>query len=464
METPLTIVILAAGLGTRMKSRKAKVLHRAGGRTLIEHVVRTAQALTPPERIFVVVGHQADEVRAAVATPGVGFIHQAEQKGTGHALMVGAEPLAHLDGLLLLLYGDGPLIRAETLRRLVAAQEASGAAGTILTAMMTDPTGYGRVVRDAEGRVLRIVEQRAATPEQLAIREANMGLYCYRAATFWNHIQELRPDNPAHEYYLTDMVEILRRELHGIHSFCIEDPGEVLGINNREELAAVDRIMRDRKVRELMIAGVTIEKPETVTIDSDVRIGMDSIVEPFAQILGNTSIGENCHIGACAIIRDSELADDVEVGAFTIIGTSTLERGVHAGPFARLRMDNRVAAGAHVGNFVELKKTQMGAGAKANHLAYLGDSEIGARVNIGAGTITCNYDGVHKHKTKIGAGVFVGSNSTLVAPIEIGDGAYVAAGSVITREVPPDALALGRARQENKEDWARKRRIRGQKQ
>jgi bifunctional UDP-N-acetylglucosamine pyrophosphorylase/glucosamine-1-phosphate N-acetyltransferase len=201
-----------------------------------------------------------------------------------------------------------------------------------------------------------------------------------------------------------------------------------------------------------------------VTIDADVRIGMDTIVEPFAQILGNTSIGENCHIGACAIIRDSELAADVEVGPFTIIGTSMLERGVHAGPFARLRMDNRVAAGAHIGNFVELKKTQMGAGAKANHLAYLGDSEIGERVNVGAGTITCNYDGVHKHKTKIGAGVFVGSNSTLVAPIEIGDGAYVAAGSVITREVPADALALGRARQENKEDWARKRRARTQKQ
>jgi len=463
VETPLTVVILAAGLGTRMKSRKAKVLHRAGGRYLVEHVLRTALALAPPERVFVVVGHQSAGVRAAIQTPGIGFIEQTEQKGTGHALMVAADTLSQLDGRLVILYGDCPLVRPQTLEGLVAAQRSSGAAGAILTAEMDDPTGYGRVLREHEGHVTGVVEQRAATPEQLAIREANMGLYCYRAEPFWAHIQELRPDNPAREYYLTDMVEILHRAAHAITAYRIDDPREVLGINDREELAVVDRLLRGRKVRELMLAGVTIEKPETVTVDPDVTIGMDTMVEPFAQILGHTTIGENCRIGACSIVQDSELADEVEIGQFTIIGTSRLERGAHAGPYARLRMENHVEAGAHIGNFVELKKTRLGAGSKAMHLAYLGDSEIGPRVNVGAGTITCNYDGLRKHATKIGAGVFIGSNSTLVAPVEVGEGAYLAAGSVITSDVPADALGVGRARQVNKEDWARKRRELGKK-
>jgi bifunctional UDP-N-acetylglucosamine pyrophosphorylase/glucosamine-1-phosphate N-acetyltransferase len=460
METPLTVVILAAGLGTRMKSRRAKVLHRVGGRSLVEHVVRTAQALAPPERIFVVVGHQAESVQAAVATAGAGFgfIQQNEQRGTGHALMVAADRLSRLDGLLVILYGDCPLVRAVTLHGLVAAQQSFQAAGTILTAFMDDPTGYGRVLRDSQDRVTGVVEQRAGTPEELTIREANMGLYCYQAEPFWKHIQELQPNNPAHEYYLTDMVEILHRAGHLMRAFRIDDPREVLGINDREELAVVDGLLRQRKVRELMLAGVTIEKPETVTVDPAVEIGIDTIVEPFAQILGNTVIGENCRIGACAIVRDSELADDVEVGPFTIIGTSRLDRGAHAGPFARLRMENHLGPGAHVGNFVELKKTQLGAGSKAMHLTYLGDSQIGSKVNVGAGTITCNYDGYRKHVTKIGAGAFIGSNSTLVSPVEVGEGAYLAAGSVITVDVPADALGVARARQVNKDDWARKRR------
>jgi bifunctional UDP-N-acetylglucosamine pyrophosphorylase/glucosamine-1-phosphate N-acetyltransferase len=463
VEAPVTVVILAAGLGTRMKSRKAKVLHRAGGRYLIDHVVRSAQSLAPPERIFVVVGHQAADVRAALRTPGIGFIEQAEQKGTGHALMVAADTLSGLDGRLVILYGDCPLVRPQTLAGLVAAQQFSAAAGAILTAEMDDPTGYGRVLRGADGHVTGVVEQRAGTPEQLAIREANMGLYCYRAEPFWKHIQELRPNNPAREYYLTDMVEILHRAGHAIAAFRIDDAREVLGINDRSELAVVDRLLRERKVRELMLAGVTVEKPETVTVDPDVTIGIDTIVEPFAQILGRTAIGENCRIGACSIVQDSDLADEVEIGPFTIIGTSRLERGVHAGPYARLRMENQVEAGAHVGNFVELKKTRLGAGSKAMHLAYLGDSEIGPGVNVGAGTITCNYDGFVKNTTKIGAGAFIGSNSTLVAPVEVGAGAYLAAGSVITSDVPADALGVGRARQVNKEDWARKRRKLGKK-
>jgi bifunctional UDP-N-acetylglucosamine pyrophosphorylase/glucosamine-1-phosphate N-acetyltransferase len=463
METSVTVVILAAGLGTRMKSRQAKVLHRAGGKTLVEHVVATAAQLAPAERIFVVVGHQSDQVRQAVATPGIGFIEQKPQKGTGHALLAGRDTLAALGGYLVIVYGDGPLLRAGTLQRLITKADSSEAAGVLLTAVMEDPTGYGRVMRDARGRVAAIVEQKAATPEQLGIREANMGIYCFRAGLFWKHAGEMRPDNPAQEYYLTDMVEILNRNGHSIEAVQVADAREALGINDRVELADADRLLRQRKLRDLMMAGVTIEKPDTVTIDADVGIGMDTVIGPFAQVLGKTTIGENCRIGACAIVEDSELADEVEIGAFTLVGQSRVERAARVGPFARLRMGNHVEEGARIGNFVELKNAHLGAGAKANHLAYLGDAQIGAGTNIGAGTITCNYDGSQKHKTTIGKHVFVGSNSTLVAPMEIGDGAYLGAGSVVTDAVPPDALALGRARQVVKPDWAKKRRERARK-
>lgn len=458
MQKSLTVVILAAGLGTRMKSRKAKVLHRAGGKALVEHVADTALELTSPDRVFVVVGHQADEVRTALASRGVGFIEQKEQKGTGHAVMAGRGQLAGLDGYLMILYGDCPLLRVETLRQLIDEATESDGAGVLMSAIMDDPYGYGRVLRREDDCVARVVEQKAGTPQELAIREANMGIYCYRADLFWKHVGEIGTDNPAQEYYLTDMVEVFNRAGHSVRAMRIADPREALGINTRVELAEVDRLFRSRKVEELMLAGVTIEKPETVSIDGGVRIGMDTIVEAFAQIRGKTVIGENCRIGTCAIIEDSEIADEVEIGAFTMVNTSKVERGAIAGPFARLRLDNHVAAGAHIGNFVELKKTRMGAGAKANHLAYLGDSQIGAKVNIGAGTITCNYDGFAKHPTRIGDGAFIGSNSTLVAPIDIGDGAYVGAGSVITDPVPADALALGRSRQVVKEEWAKKRR------
>jgi bifunctional UDP-N-acetylglucosamine pyrophosphorylase/glucosamine-1-phosphate N-acetyltransferase len=460
MPAPVTIVILAAGLGTRMKSRRAKVLHRAGGKTLIGHVVDTALELAPAERIFVVVGHQADEVRRSITTPGVGFIEQTEQKGTGHAVTIGRPALEHLDGYLMVLYGDSPLLRSDTLRRLIDQETRGTAAAVLMSAIMDDPFGYGRVVRDSHGRVIDIVEQKAGTLEQLAIREANMGIYCYRADLFWKHAGEIAPNPASGEYYLTDMAAILTRAGHTVEAMQIADPGEALGINDRAQLAEVDAILRERKRRALMVSGVTLVKPETITVDADVTIGMDTIVEPFTQILGRTMIGENCRIGACSIVQDSTLADEVEIGAFTIVNGSTLERGAIAGPYARLRMENHVGPRAHIGNFVELKKTRMGAGAKANHLAYLGDSDIGDKVNIGAGTITCNYDGVAKHPTKIGAGAFIGSNATLVAPLEIGEGAYTAAGSTITDPVPADALALGRARQEMKLDWARKRRAR----
>jgi len=458
MDTRVTAVILAAGLGTRMRSRRAKVLHAAGGKTLIEHTVDAALSIAAPGRVFAVVGHQADQVEAAVASRGVRFIRQTEQKGTGHAVMIGRDQLEKLGGWLVIYYGDCPLIPPSLLQALVDHQKNSEAAGTLVSAEFEDPTGYGRVIRDSAVHVHAVVEQKAGTPEQLAIREINVGIYCFRAELFWRHVDEIQPNNPAREYYLTDMIEILRRAGHTIDAYQASNPAELMGINNRIELAAADRAFRERKVRELMLAGVTVEKPDTVTVDDAVLIGMDTVVGPFAQILGNTKIGEGCRIGGCTIIRDSELADGVEIGPFTVVESSRIAAGAHAGPYSRLRMGSEIGQGARVGNFVELKKTRLGEDARANHLAYLGDSTIGAGVNIGAGTITCNYDGRTKSQTTIGNGVFVGSNSTLVAPVEIGDGAYLGAGSVITQSVPPDALAIGRARQVVKKDWARQRR------
>ena len=457
MNPPINLVILAAGLGTRMKSKKAKVLHGAGGRTLIEHVVNTGFGITPPEHITVVVGHQAEQVKATLASSGVRFVEQTEQLGTGHAVMMCREALAGQGGYVVILYGDCPLLSRDTLEELVHRQTHSDTAATLITTRLEDPTGYGRIVLDKNGRLEAIVEQKAATPDQLDIKLINSGIYCFDADLLWKHIAEIRPDNPAHEYYLTDMVGILNRARHRVATLEVANSEELLGINTRLELAAVDRIFRERKVRQLMLDGVTIEKPETVSIDCTARIGRDSIVGPFAQILGRTEIGEDCRIGACSIVENSRLADGVEVAHFTWIADSQLESDTHVGPFARLRNGNRVGAGAKIGNFVELKNTQFGAGAKANHLAYLGDAEVGDKVNVGAGTITCNYDGVKKHRTRIGKGVFVGSNSTLVAPVELGEGSYIGAGSVITDAVPPNALALGRARQVVKEDWVKKK-------
>jgi bifunctional UDP-N-acetylglucosamine pyrophosphorylase / glucosamine-1-phosphate N-acetyltransferase len=457
MKPPVNVVILAAGLGTRMRSKRAKVLHRAGGMTLIEHVVQTAMHITPATHVTVVVGHQAEQVESLLAPSGVGFVRQAEQKGTGHAVTICREALSQQSGLLVVLYGDCPLFSAATLEKLVERQVSGSDAATVITTQLDDPAGYGRIVFAKDGAIQEIVEHKAATPEQLKIRFINSGIYCFQADLLWKHIGEIRPDNPAREYYLTDMVAILRRAGHRVAAMDVPNSEELLGINTRAELAAVDKIFRARKVEQLMLDGVTIEKPETVTIDAGVTIASDTVVEPFAQILGKTEIGEDCHIGACSIVRDSVLDSGVEIAPFTSIADSRVETGARIGPFARLRGGSRVGANARIGNFVELKNTQFGAGAKANHLAYVGDAEVGRGSNIGAGTITCNYDGVKKHRTSIGSDAFVGSNSTLVAPVEIGDGSYIGAGSVITDPVPADALALGRARQVVKEGWASKR-------
>jgi len=441
-----------------MKSKKAKVLHRAGGRALIEHVVDTALQLTSAERIFVVVGHQAAEVQALVKDRRVRFVMQQEQKGTGHAVMMARDVTQPHVGCLLVLYGDVPLLTASTLRTLITTQAGSDCAATIITTCLDDPTGYGRVIRAPDGTVQAIVEQRAATAQQFSIREINSGIYCFDAALLWKHIGEIQPNNPAREFYLTDIVEIFRRAGLRVQALQHDNPRELLGINTREELAAVDGIFRETAVQQLMRSGVTVEKPDTVVVDLGVSVGMDTVIEPFAQILGQTTVGSDCHIGAGSIICDSQIADGCFIGPYTIITESRLESGAVVGPYARLRTGTVVGENARVGNFVEVKKTHIGPGTKAMHLAYLGDAIVGSEVNVGAGAITCNYDGYKKHETRVGDRAFIGSNVTLVAPLEVGSGSFVAAGSVITESVPEDALAITRTQQVNKPGWARRRR------
>ena len=453
MHSDLSIVILAAGMGTRMKSALPKVVHEAGGLPIVEHVVQSALAMTPPDRIVVVTGHGAAQVEACLTGYRTRFVRQTEQKGTGHALMVAAEQVPAREGLLVVLYGDCPLLSADTIDRLLRQHAQTGVAATVITALLDDPTGYGRMILDAEGNCLAIVEQKAATPAQLAVCEINSGIYCFDAALVWRHLPEIKPNAVSGELYLTDMVEILRHHGHDIKTLRVADPAEILGINTRVELAEADHYFRQRKARQVMLEGVTLERPETITLDKFVEIGQDTVVESFVQVRGDCRIGTGCRIGAGSILRNVTIGDGVELHPYCVISDCTVEAGAHIGPFARLRMNAVVKAGAHIGNFVELKKTQLGAGAKAMHLAYLGDSQIGEKVNIGAGTITCNYDGVNKHATVIGDGAFVGSNSTLVAPVDIGPGAYVGAGSVITEKLPPVTLALGRARQVLKTDW-----------
>jgi bifunctional UDP-N-acetylglucosamine pyrophosphorylase/glucosamine-1-phosphate N-acetyltransferase len=460
MKSKTTVVILAAGLGTRMRSGKAKVLHLAAGDTLLNHVVRAALHVALPEHIVAVVGHQAEEVRASVNTPGVLFAEQKEQKGTGHAVLCCRELIASRPGNLLILNGDGPLLKPETLEALVDLQEKRAGGGCIVSTEVVDPAGYGRIVRNESGDIAAIVEEKAATPEQRRICEIYTGVYIFNGPLFWRYIDELKPENAAREYYLTDMVEILGKHGHSVAPMLVADETELLGINTRAELAVADGILRKRKTHELMVSGVTIENPDSVLIDFGVTVGADTLIGANVQLRGATSVGANCNIGAGSILRDCAVHDDVKILPYVVAENTRIGKGAAIGPFARFRQSVELGENVHIGNFVELKKTTMRAGAKANHLAYLGDSTIGNRVNIGAGTITCNYDGENKFPTQIGDDAFVGSNSTLVAPLQLGAGSYVAAGSVITADVDADALAVGRGRQVSKPGWARNRRER----
>ena len=364
MNNNVTVIILAAGLGTRMKSSRAKVLHEAGGDTLLNHVVRAARHVAAPEQIIAVVGYQAEQVQASVTMPGVLFAAQNEQKGTGHAVACCRELAASRGGLLLILNGDGPLLKPSTLKKLIELQTKQSGGGCVISTEVDDPDGYGRVVRNAAGHIGAIVEQKSASPHELKIREINTGVYIFDAPLFWKHLDEVQPDNAAGEYYLTDMVEILTRHGHPVTPMLVDDQTELLGINTRAELAVADKLLRSRKNLELMLAGVTIENPETVLIDSDVSIGQDTIIGANVQLRGKTSIGTNCRVGSGSILRDCHVGDAVEVFSYVVAQSARISNGAQVGPFTRLRPQADVGENVHLGNFVELKNTKMGAGEK----------------------------------------------------------------------------------------------------
>jgi bifunctional UDP-N-acetylglucosamine pyrophosphorylase / glucosamine-1-phosphate N-acetyltransferase len=458
----LAVVIMAAGKGTRLKSRRPKVLHEIGGKPLLAHVIAAAAKIVAPADIYVVVGHQAERVEAAVADAGVKFVLQAKQLGTGHAIQCAREAIAGYEHVLV-LSGDVPLLRPETIETLWSFHRSTNAAMTILTAVPENPQGYGRIVRRESENALEIeaiVEQKSLNQEQLGIREINTGIYAFQIRPLLKHLDELTSNDANGEYYLTDMAQIFAKDGQLVAAVEAEDAGEVLGANTIPELVALDATLRARSAHRLMMQGVTIFRPETCVIDADVEVGPDTVIEPYVQLLGYTSIGSDCLIRSSTVIENSRIADNVLVRQSCVITDSVIGSGAKIGPFAHLRPGSEIGEDAHVGNFVETKKARLGKGAKANHLTYLGDAVIGAGSNIGAGVITCNYDGVNKHTTVIGEGVFVGSDSTLVAPITVGDGAYIGAGSCITREVPADALAVGRSRQVTKEGWAAAKRNR----
>ena len=467
--TGFAVAIMAAGKGTRLKSKRPKVLHEVGGRALLEHVIAAAKTISEPSAIYCIVGHEAESVQAAVANTGVSFVLQEPQRGTGHAIQVLKAWLETssraLPKHLLVLSGDVPLIRPETLAALRDLHLREHAAMTILTAVPPDPTGYGRVLRVAPylPEVTAIVEHKALKPDQLDAHEINSGIYCFNTKELFSRLDRLTTDNPHAEFYLTDVAAMLVADGLRVVAHQAESVDEVLGANTIAEMMHLDQAMRAASARRLMAQGVTIFRPDTCVIDAEVEVGADTILEPYVQLLGATRIGSDCRIRSHSVIQSSTLGDNVTVRNGCILDGAQVDDGAVLGPYAHLRPESKIGPAAHVGNFVETKKISLGRGSKANHLTYLGDAVIGEGVNVGAGVITCNYDGVHKHTTTIGDGSFIGSDSTLVAPISIGNDAYVAAGSCVTLPVPDGALAIGRAQQVTKEGWAAKRKAKRDK-
>src|SRR6266850_7419533 len=451
----LTTVILAAGEGKRMRSRMPKVLHQLCGRPLISYPLRLAQTLA--DRVVMVVGPNAGGVRA-LAGDGVAIAEQRERLGTGHAVLQAREACPST-GPLLVLAGDMPLLSLETLERLVRHHRATGAVATVLTAVVERPQGYGRVLRQG-GRVKRIVEDRDATDDQKKINEINTSVYCFDARRLWPTLGELRPDNDQGELYLTDVVGLLARAGGRVEGVAVSDPAEALGVNDRKQLAQVAAIQRRLTLDRLMAEGVTVLDPASTYVDDTVTIGSDTVLYPNVLIEGATTIGSDAVIGTGCQIISCRLADGVRLRPYCVITDSEIEEGAELGPFCHLRPKAVIGARAKLGNFVEVKKSRIGRGSKANHLAYIGDATIGDGVNIGAGAITCNYDGFTKSETKIGDGAFIGTNVSMVAPLTIGEGAYIGSGAVITKDVPPDALAVERSPQVTKEGWASRRRAR----
>ena len=456
MHDEFSILVLGAGKATRFKSAYPKLMHPLAGRLLGEYVLRAAAA-AGAERVYMIIGHQADAMRKAFARDGLEFIEQKEQLGTGHALMVARPEIeACPSGLVVALVGDVPNLRPETLSALVATHRSERAACTILSMSVENPTGYGRIIRVGGNDVHAIAEEKLATAAQKNIREVNTGILCFSREPLLEHLDELSRDNVQGEYLLTDLVEIFHRR--GLKVAAFEAPAEeVLGINDRAQLAEVGKTLFLRRAAKWMKEGVTLTDPTTTYIDEDVVIGPDTIIEHGVTLRGRTRLGVSCRLEPFSTITDSLLSDGVTVRQSCVITNSEVGAGVTLGPFAHLREGAVIEPAARIGNFVEVKKSTIGTGAKALHLTYLGDATVGARANIGAGTITCNYDGEKKNPTTIEDEVFIGSGNMLVAPVRIGKGSYTAAGSTITHDVPPESLAIERGSQVNKEGWVRER-------
>jgi bifunctional UDP-N-acetylglucosamine pyrophosphorylase/glucosamine-1-phosphate N-acetyltransferase len=444
----LAVAVLAAGKGTRMKSDLPKVLQPLAGATLVERVLASCARLAPQRRLLIV-GHQAERVEQALANQGsLEFVLQQPQNGTGHAVQQLLAPLEDFDGELLVLNGDVPLLRSETLEQLLEQHRRSGAAVTLLTARLADPTGYGRVFADAGGAVSGIIEHRDCSPEQRQNTLTNAGIYVFDWKRLAAVLPQLTTDNDQGELYLTDTVALLQPAMH----LEVADADEINGINDRLQLAQCEALLQERLRRHWMLEGVTFVDPASCTLSDETRFGRDVVVEPQCHFRGRVSVGDRSRIGPGCLIENSSLGSDVTL-LHAVLSDATVEDGASVGPFAQLRAGARIGPQARIGNFVEVKNCTLAAGVKANHLSYLGDAELGANVNVGAGTITANYDGVRKHRTVIGARSKTGANSVLVAPVTLGDGVTVAAGSTITQDVPSGALAFGRARQVNRLDW-----------
>ena len=449
------VLVLAAGKGTRMKSSRSKVLHRLAGYPLVEHVLRAAVPLGAVSTT-VVVGHHANVVARTLSStsPSVTVVNQEQQLGTAHALIQAELVLADATGTLVVLSGDAPLISSRTLAALTETHERAAAAATVLTATIERPYGYGRILRH-NGQLLGIVEEADATPDQRTIREVNSGIYAFDLSSLFETLHEVPEAGPKNERYLPTILQLYQRQRRTVASVVTDDPHEIRGVNSQSELAEVSSIVRQRKNEELMATGVTIDDPATTYIDADVEVGPDTVIHPGVFLEGRTAIGARCELHAGTRIVNSTVGDDVTINNHSIITDSAIASGARVGPFAHIRPGSTVGEHARVGNFVELKKATLGTNAKANHLSYVGDADIGAGTNIGAGLITCNYDGVNKYQTTVEADVFIGSGTQLVAPVTIGRGAYIAAGSCITSDVPASALAIARGRQVNKENRAK---------
>lgn len=443
-------VIMAAGKGTRMKSTLPKVLHKVGGKPMLGHVLSAANTAGAGRNI-VVIGFGADTVRETIG-PAAEFVVQAEQLGTGHAVMQAQELLSGYTGTVMVLSGDTPLLQAELLARLYQTHRREGAAATVLTGLMPDATGYGRVIRDSEGRVVKIVEQKDATPAELAVNEVNAGIYCFEAPALFDALGRINCDNKQGEYYLTDVIGLLVKAGTKVWALAADDYQDTLGINSRQQLAEAEKILRAKKNSDLMDSGVTIMDPNSTFIDSEVTIGPDTVIYPFTWLEGATAIGARCTVGPNTRISDSEVGDDTTIH-FSYAHECRIGNGVNVGPYVHIRPHTNLADKAKVGNFVEIKNSRVGEGSKVPHLSYIGDTDMGAGVNIGSGTITVNYDGKNKYRTTIEDNAFIGCNTNLVAPVKVGQGAYVAAGSTITKDVPSSALGVARARQSNIEGW-----------